>query len=291
MKNIQKITAIGLCVTMLAGAAALAETADTASSATPQTPNVATAEQQNQLPSDFGGQMPQGMPGMNNQNQGPMNFSGQMPQDMPGMNNQNQAPADFNGELPALPEDADSDAERPALPDGTTPSGELPALPEGTDSDSERPALPDGTAPSGELPALPEGADSDSERPALPDGTAPSGELPALPDGTAPADQNNQQLPAMPGMGGQNQGGFGQMTVHTGNNGGLLMRREASQDSKILGVYANGTQVDVLEAADGEWVKVQIGNRTGYMMIKFLDDETPTDEAADLTLTDETAQN
>ena len=226
MKNIQKITAIGLCITMLAGAAALAETADTASSATPQTPNVATAEQQNQLPSDLGSQMPQGMPGMNNQNQGPMNFSGQMPQGMPGMNNQNQTPADF--------------------------SGEQPAQPEGTDSDAERPALPDGAAPD---------------------------------------DQGSQQPPVMPGMDAQNHGGFSQMVVRTGNSGGLRMRREASQDSKILGVYANGTEVDVLEAAEGEWVKVQIGNRTGYMMIKFLEEEAPAADAADLTLTDETAQN
>ena len=92
-------------------------------------------------------------------------------------------------------------------------------------------------------------------------------------------------------MDAQNHGGFSQMVVRTGNSGGLRMRREASQDSKILGVYANGTEVDVLEAAEGEWVKVQIGNRTGYMMIKFLEEEAPAADAADLTLTDETAQN
>lgn len=268
MKNIQKITAIGLCITMLASAAALAETADTASSATPQTPNVATAEQQNQLPSDLGSQMPQGMPGMKDQNRGPMNLNGQKPQGMPGMNGQNQGPMNFDSQMPQGMPGMNNQNQGPMNFSGQMPQ-DMPDM----NNQNQTPA-----DFSGEQPALPEDADSDAERP-------------ALPDGTAPADQGSQQPPAMPGMDAQNQGGFSQMVVRTGNSGGLRMRREASQDSKILGVYANGTEVDVLEAAEGEWVKVQIGNRTGYMMIKFLEEEAPAADAADLTLTDETAQN
>ena len=265
MKNMKKIVALGLCATMLAAAAALAETTDSSSGATPRLPDSSLPAQQEQFPSDFNSQLPQAMPGMNNQNQAPANFGSQIP----GMNNQNQAPANFDGELPALPDGADQSGAPADM------NGQLPSAMPGMCNQNQGPTNFDG-----ERPALPDDATTDSERPALPDGAD-------QPD--ASADMNDQLPPAMPEMNGQSQNGFGQMVVRTGNNGGLRMRREASQDSRILCVYANGTEVDVLEATNGEWVKVQIGNRTGYMMIKFLEEEAPATEVADITLTEETA--
>ena len=45
--------------------------------------------------------------------------------------------------------------------------------------------------------------------------------------------------------------------------------RKLDTASKALGIYANGTQVQVLERA-GAWARVQIDGKTGYMMLKFL---------------------
>ena len=92
---------------------------------------------------------------------------------------------------------------------------------------------------------------------------------PAMPGGEN-NQQNGQQPPAMPNVNEQNQPGNGKVTVQTGNNNGLRMRKEASQDSKILDTFSNGTEVEILEVGD-EWVKVRIGDKTGYMMIKFLE--------------------
>ncbi len=59
------------------------------------------------------------------------------------------------------------------------------------------------------------------------------------------------------------------MVIKTGNDGKLNLRSEKSTSSRSIERYPNGTQVTVLEQS-GAWVKVQIGNRTGYMMVKFL---------------------
>ena len=48
------------------------------------------------------------------------------------------------------------------------------------------------------------------------------------------------------------------------------LRREASQASSSLGLYFTGTQVNCLSDVRAEWVKVQIGAVTGYMMSKYL---------------------
>lgn len=49
----------------------------------------------------------------------------------------------------------------------------------------------------------------------------------------------------------------------------INLRRSASQGSKVLGSYPQGTKVTVLD--DGTtWTKVQVDGKTGYMMSKYL---------------------
>lgn len=55
-------------------------------------------------------------------------------------------------------------------------------------------------------------------------------------------------------------------TVSTGS---LHLRKEPSASGKVLNTYKSGTKVQVLEN-DGTWCKVQIGNKTGYMMTQYL---------------------
>ena len=79
------------------------------------------------------------------------------------------------------------------------------------------------------------------------------------------------------------------MRVQTGNRGTLKMRKGPSQKSSVMASFANGTEVEILEVGD-EWVKVKVGNKTGYMMVKFLEEteettESNTEPAAD-TVTD-----
>ena len=50
----------------------------------------------------------------------------------------------------------------------------------------------------------------------------------------------------------------------------LKLRKEPSATAKVLDTYKKGTEVTVLEM-DGDWVKVRVGNRTGYMMAEYLD--------------------
>ena len=48
------------------------------------------------------------------------------------------------------------------------------------------------------------------------------------------------------------------------------MRANPSQKSKVMGTFKNGTEVEILEVGD-VWVKVRVGDKTGYMMIQFLE--------------------
>ena len=57
--------------------------------------------------------------------------------------------------------------------------------------------------------------------------------------------------------------------------GYLNLRETASLDAKVLGQYGTGTWVEVLSEADG-WAKVNVGGKSGYMMVKFLTDGTAT---------------
>ena len=63
----------------------------------------------------------------------------------------------------------------------------------------------------------------------------------------------------------------------------LKLRKEPSAAAKVLDTYKKGTKVTVLEM-DGEWCKVRVGNRTGYMLAEYLnipdDLEIPEKEAA-----------
>ena len=49
----------------------------------------------------------------------------------------------------------------------------------------------------------------------------------------------------------------------------LFLRREASANSEALGYYRNGKTVTLL-ARQGDWYKVSVDGKTGYMMAKYL---------------------
>ncbi len=59
------------------------------------------------------------------------------------------------------------------------------------------------------------------------------------------------------------------MYIYTGNSGRLHLREYASRDSRSLGLYSNGTAVQVL-ASNGEWGYVNVLGAAGYMMLRFL---------------------
>ena len=50
----------------------------------------------------------------------------------------------------------------------------------------------------------------------------------------------------------------------------LKLRKEPKSNAKVLETYKKGTEVTVLEM-DGDWCKVRVGKRTGYMMAEYLD--------------------
>lgn len=74
------------------------------------------------------------------------------------------------------------------------------------------------------------------------------------------------------------------MFVATGNSGKLYLRQYASKSSAIIGKYANGTQV-LVTAALNDWLYVQVGGKTGYMMRKFLSYDAPTIQPAPVPIT------
>ena len=55
----------------------------------------------------------------------------------------------------------------------------------------------------------------------------------------------------------------------TVKGGGLNLRQTASLDAKVLGQYATGTCIEVLEKGD-TWSKVKVAGKEGYMMTKYL---------------------
>ncbi len=63
--------------------------------------------------------------------------------------------------------------------------------------------------------------------------------------------------------------------VQTGNDGKLNLRAKASSSAATVDRYANGTQVTVLSVS-GAWVRVQVNNRTGYMMKRYLSPDAST---------------
>lgn len=54
------------------------------------------------------------------------------------------------------------------------------------------------------------------------------------------------------------------------SSGKLHLRAQASQTSDSKGLYFSGTLVKYLSALDNDWVEVQIGQETGYMMSQYL---------------------
>lgn len=60
--------------------------------------------------------------------------------------------------------------------------------------------------------------------------------------------------------------------------GSLNLRKEASLESSVIGQYPTGTWMSVLETKDG-WSKVEVGEKTGYVVSKYL-----TDTASERTM-------
>ena len=57
--------------------------------------------------------------------------------------------------------------------------------------------------------------------------------------------------------------------IGTVTGGKLHMRKSPSADGKVITTCASGTQVDVL-SVDGEWCKVRLGEKVGYMKTRYL---------------------
>ena len=57
--------------------------------------------------------------------------------------------------------------------------------------------------------------------------------------------------------------------IGTVTGGKLHMRKSPSADGKVIATCASGTQVDVL-SVDGEWCKVRLGEKVGYMKTRYL---------------------
>ena len=59
------------------------------------------------------------------------------------------------------------------------------------------------------------------------------------------------------------------LVVRTGNKAPLHLRRDASRASESLGLFENGTKVQV-SAVSAVWAKVTVDGKKGYMMRKYL---------------------
>lgn len=68
-------------------------------------------------------------------------------------------------------------------------------------------------------------------------------------------------------------GGMEYALVYNPNPTDLLnLRQEPSTGAKSLGKYHTGVVVQVLEKVNDQWAKVQVGNATGYMNRRYLED-------------------
>ena len=182
---------------------------------------------------------------------------------------------------PAMPEGQDQGEQNqmtpPAMPDGQT---------QGKQSQMTQPAMPDdqnqGEQNQMTPPAMPDdqnqGDQSQMTPPEMPDGQNQGEQSqmtpPAMPDDQNQGNQSQMTPPEIPD--GQNQAApqgrrSRTMTVRTGNSYNLNMRSEPSKKSEVIARYKNGTQVEILEVND-DWVKVSVNGKTGYMMIKFLEE-------------------
>lgn len=64
------------------------------------------------------------------------------------------------------------------------------------------------------------------------------------------------------------------MVVKTDNGGKLNLRAGASTKDDVLEQIPNGTKVEVLVSSAGGWSKISYNGTTGYVMSKYLTDET-----------------
>lgn len=62
-------------------------------------------------------------------------------------------------------------------------------------------------------------------------------------------------------------------TYQVVKGGSLNLRKEASLESSVIGQYPTGTWMTVLETNDG-WSKVEVGNKSGYVVSKYLSDSS-----------------
>lgn len=62
--------------------------------------------------------------------------------------------------------------------------------------------------------------------------------------------------------------------ISTGNSGKLHLREAPSQQARSLGLYPNGTSVQIT-ARTGGWAYVHVAGITGYMMLQFLSTTPP----------------
>lgn len=70
-----------------------------------------------------------------------------------------------------------------------------------------------------------------------------------------------------------NAGGVEYAIVYNPNITDMLhLRREPSTGAESLGKYHTGVVVQVLETINDHWARVQVGNVTGYMMRRYLED-------------------
>lgn len=69
--------------------------------------------------------------------------------------------------------------------------------------------------------------------------------------------------------------------VKTQNGGPLNMRREASTSSAVLATIKNGTKLEV-ERINDTWSKTTFSDKVGYVMNKFLSENTNVDDKESL---------
>lgn len=74
--------------------------------------------------------------------------------------------------------------------------------------------------------------------------------------------------------------------VYNPNTTDLLhLRREPDTGADSMGKYHTGVVFQLLEEVNDEWVKVQVGNVTGYMMRRYLEDPVGTKNIPGFTTT------
>lgn len=77
-------------------------------------------------------------------------------------------------------------------------------------------------------------------------------------------------------------------TVFAGKTGkvyntsqGLILREEASKTSAALATIPNGTEVSIVEISDGEWYKVNVEGKQGYLFAEYVDlteEQSPSED-------------